>query len=236
MNMVLIFPPDLDDTGSLARLAGRRFLHIRDVLRAGPGDRLAVGMVNGRTGSGTVRRMDGGSVELQLTLDRDPPAGLPLTLLLALPRPKVLRRMLRSLALFGVKRIVLMNAARVEKSYWQTPFLEEDRVREQLLLGLEQSRDTVLPEVRIRKRFRPFVEDELPALAEKSMRLTAHPAGAEPCPRAVTGSIVLAVGPEGGFVDHELEMLRLCGFRAVSLGERTLSVETALPALLGRLF
>lgn len=46
-------------------------------------------------------------------------------------------------------RLILLNSYKVEKSFWQTPFLHPDSVRDNLILGLEQARDTVLPEVLI---------------------------------------------------------------------------------------
>jgi len=235
MNLLLLLPEDIIGP-SRARIAGRRLQHVISVHQAGPGDILSVGMVNGRMGTGRITDLDGAVMEMDVVLDRDPPEKLPLTVILALPRPKVLRRMLSSLAVLGARRIVLVNSARVEKSYWQTPFLGEDAVRRQLLLGLEQARDTAFPEVLIRKLFRPFVEDELPDLSRDTIRLAAHPPATAACPRAVRGPVTLAVGPEGGFIPFEIELLRVCGFEPVSLGARILNVETAVPSLIARLF
>ena len=124
----------------------------------------------------------------------------------------------------------------MEKSYWQSPVLADGSVRGDLLLGLEQGGDTLLPVVEMHRRFRPFVEDELAAIAKSSLALVAHPAGTEECPRAVTGPVTLVVGPEGGFVDFEIDLMRSAGLRAVTLGTRPLRVEPAVAALLGRLF
>jgi RsmE family RNA methyltransferase len=136
----------------------------------------------------------------------------------------------------GVKRIILVNAARVEKSYWQSPFLETDVINHQLVLGLEQARDTMLPEVLLRPRFKPFVEDDLPAIAERTSALVAHPSGPEPCPREVTRPVTLAIGPEGGFVPFEIDKFLSLGFSVVNAGERVLNVETAVLSLIARLF
>ena len=125
------------------RLKGRRLRHVLDVHRATVGDELCVGIVNNRIGTGKVVRLDRTVLEMEVTLERMPPLPLPLTLVLALPRPKALRRVLRSVSSLGVKRIILLNAFRVEKSYWQSPFLEQSAMNEQLMLGLEQARDTV---------------------------------------------------------------------------------------------
>ena len=137
--------------------------------------------------------------------------------------------------MLGVKRIILVNAARVEKSYWQSPFFQPGPVRQQMVRGLEQSRDTVLPEVALKPLFKPFVEDELPAILQGTTALAAHPAANVACPREVRGPVTLAIGPEGGFLPYEVGKLVSAGFTAVSLGERALNVETAVPALIGRL-
>lgn len=236
MNLILLAQDDFIAGSGRVRLEGRRLKHVLEVHRASVGDELRVGVLNGRIGAGNITRLDKDVLEMEVRLERDPPPALPMTLILALPRPKVLRRVLRSASSLGVKRIVLLNASRVEKSFWQTPFLREEAVQEQLLLGLEQACDTMLPEVLLRPLFKPFVEDELPGMMQGSLALVAHPVASDLCPRAVTQPVTLAIGPEGGFLPYEIEKLTACGFKPVSIGERILSVETAVPALLARLF
>jgi RsmE family RNA methyltransferase len=173
---------------------------------------------------------------MDVALDQEPPPPLPVTLILSLPRPKVLRRVLMSVTTMGVKKIYLINSFRVEKSFWQTPFLEEGSVRQQLILGLEQAKDTVMPQVHLRRLFKPFMEDELPDIIRGTTPLIAHPHDADPFSSGMCGPVTLAIGPEGGFIPYEVERLKETGFRAVSLGERILTVETAVPALLSRLW
>ncbi len=218
------------------RLEGRRMEHVTEVQRAKVGDRLRVGVMNGRIGVGRITALTAVSVEMALELTTEPPPPLPVTLVLALPRPKVFRRVLRAISAMGVKRVCLINAFRVERSYWQSPMLAEAAIQEQLVLGLEQACDTMLPELAIRKGFKPFVEDELPAISAGTLCLLGHPPAEPECPRNVGKSVTLAIGPEGGFIDYEVGKLEAIGFTAVSLGRRVLSVETAVPALLGRLF
>ena len=83
----------------------------------------------------------------------------------------MLKRVLQTVSAMGVARLVLVNSYRVEKSFWQTPFLQPAAIREQLLLGLEQARDTCLPEVSLEQRFKPFVEDRLPQLLAAAQRM-----------------------------------------------------------------
>lgn len=235
MNLLLLEDDDFVAEGR-AVVRDRRLRHLHEVHRAESGDSLRVGRLGGPMGEGHLLRLEAHEAELEIRLDQPPPAKLPLTLLLALPRPKMLKRVLQTVAAMGVPRLVLLNSYRVEKSFWQTPFLEPQAIREQLILGLEQARDTVLPDVLIEKRFKPFVEDRLPALAAGTLGLLGHPGAYPACPRAVEGPVTLAIGPEGGWIPYEVEKLQAAGLAPVQLGERILRVETAVTALLARLF
>ncbi|WP_226686759.1 16S rRNA (uracil(1498)-N(3))-methyltransferase [Stutzerimonas stutzeri] len=235
MNLLLLDTADfIGDDRVLLR--DRRLTHLQQVHRAEAGEQLRVGRVGGKMGSGQLLRLDAHEAELQVSFDQPPPAKLPVTLLLALPRPKMLRRVLQTVAAMGVPRLVLLNSYRVEKSFWQTPFLEPAAIHEQLILGLEQARDTVLPDVIIEKRFKPFVEDRLPQLAAGTLGLVGHPGEFPHCPRALAEPVTLAIGPEGGWIPYEVEKLAAAGLQPVQLGERILRVETAVSALLARLF
>ncbi len=235
MNLALLFDEDFIAPDRV-RLTGRRRTHLATVLKAAEGDTVPVGRVNGELGEGLVVAQDDEAVELAVSLTQPPPKPLPLTLVLAMPRPKMFRRVLQTLASLGVKDIWLINAYKVEKSFWQTPWLSEASIRENLTLGLEQARDTGMPEVHIRKLFKPFAEDELPALMAERPGLVAHPGTATPCPAHLDGPATLCIGPEGGFIPYEVEKLVAAGGRSVHLGSRILRVETAVPVLVGRLY
>lgn len=235
MNLILLFQNDFIDNTNRVRLQGRRLRHVLDVHRAQTGDSLRVGLLGARMGFGRILALDADTLKMEVNLDQEPPQALPVTLVLALPRPKVLRRVLRSACAMGVKRIILMNAQRVEKSFWQSPFLKREHLDEQLVLGLEQARDTILPRIELHTRFIPFVEDELPGLIKGTLGLVAHPAAAEAFPCSRGQAVTLVIGPEGGFIPYEIDKLVSLGFTPVTLGERILSVETAIPSLLARL-
>ncbi|MBB5213210.1 16S rRNA (uracil(1498)-N(3))-methyltransferase [Microbulbifer hydrolyticus] len=244
MNLILLEPGDFPEAGpsgeagapAVATLRERRFQHIAEVHRANVGDTLKVGLLDGQIGEGLVVERSDTHITLEVSLHRAPPPPLPLTLILALPRPKMLKRTIQHATALGVKKLYLINAYRVEKSYWQSPWLAEGKLREQCVLGLEQAVDTAMPQIELRKRFKPFVEDELPEIAAGSRKLVAHPVTDTPCPVDIPDQTTLAVGPEGGFIPYEVERLQEAGFESVHLGPRILRVETALPVLLARLF
>ncbi len=237
MNLILLIESDFIDSGrSKVRLSGRRRDHALSVCRISVGDTLRVGLLNGKTGTGVVERMESGFIELSVALTAPPPEPLPLTLVLALPRPKALKRCLEAAAALGIKRIFIIETLRVEKSYWSSPVLSPDAIRERLLLGLEQGGDTMLPVVELKRRFKPLAEDRLPPLIKGACALAGHPAADERCPFNVNPPAVLAIGPEGGFIPFEIDLLRGIGFRPVTLGVRILRTEQAIPAFAGRLF
>ncbi|MBO6850114.1 MAG: 16S rRNA (uracil(1498)-N(3))-methyltransferase [Marinobacter sp.] len=235
MNLALLFTEDFV-AADRAVLTGRRLTHLHQVLKVAEGDLIPVGRAGGNIGSGRVLELTDSRAEIQVELTAAPPPPLPLTLILAMPRPKMFRRVLQTCATLGVKDIWLINSYKVEKSFWQTPWLSAEHLRENLTLGLEQARDTVLPEVHIRKLFKPFVEDELPALLAGKRALVAHPGTAVACPTHLDQPAALCVGPEGGFTPYEVGKLEKAGCQGVHLGRRILRVETAVPVLVSRLF
>lgn len=241
VNLILLFEEDFvsggaNCAGGKVQLVGRRSEYVQSIHRAVVGDELCVGVAAGRIGRGTVLQIAPGRLEMEVALERDPPAPLPLVLVLALPRPLVLKRLLISATAMGVKKIFLIQSNRVERSFWNSKVLREGELVKPLVLGLEQARDTILPEIQLRTRFKPFVEDELPGLVAGSLGLVAHPEAKAECPRQVPGDVTLVIGPEGGFVAFEIEKLEASGCSVVHLGERILRLEAALPALLARLF
>ena len=235
MNLALLFAADFISADTV-RLSDRRLEHLRRIRKIAVGDSVPVGQVNGNIGVGRVTNLTAHYAELHVSLDQAPPKPLPLTLMLAMPRPKMFRRTLQTCATLGVKELWLINSYKVEKSFWQTPWLQEPALHDNLVLGLEQARDTLMPKVHIRKLFKPFVEDELPALLAGKQALVAHPGSAQPCPVHLPGPAALCIGPEGGFTDYEVDKLQQAGCQAVHLGQRILRVETAVPVLVSRLF
>jgi 16S rRNA (uracil1498-N3)-methyltransferase len=235
LNYVLLEREDFTSEEHV-RLQGRRLQHVRAILNASAGDEVRIGVLGGRIGRGRIDRIDTNALEMDVRLDTEPPAPLPLRLILALPRPKVLNRTIAAAASMGIREIDLINSWRVEKSYWDSPRLSGENLRIQSLLGLEQAGDTILPEIRLHRLFMPFVRGELREVLGGRRALLAHPGAAIEAPRNISQPTVLAIGPEGGFIEREVETFRAAGFTAVNLGSRILRIETVIAYLVGRLF
>lgn len=236
MNLILLRDHELVGPKE-ARLVGDRARHLLDVVRCEIGSSLRVGKIDGPHGIGVVRAIDDGAVVLDLTLDRPAEPAPDIDLLLALPRPKVLRRILEHVATLGVRRIVLVNSWRVDKSYFETKLLEGQAWREPVLAGLEQARATRMPELHVFPLFKPFVEDRLDELLGDSHRLVLHPGEERALANVAFDArpVCLAIGPEGGWLPYEVEKLEEQGFHPTSLGDRTLRVETAVTVAFAQL-
>ncbi|TNF36622.1 MAG: 16S rRNA (uracil(1498)-N(3))-methyltransferase [Gammaproteobacteria bacterium] len=235
MNLLLLEECDLTGDNT-AIVRERRHRHMVDIKGAGVGDTLPAGILNGATGTATITAQSADSTTVSLALNSQPPAPLPLTLVLALPRPKMLRRILRMIAELGIKELHLINSFKVEKSYWQSPLLAEAAIREYFIAGLEQVGDTALPTCTLHTRFRPFVEDTLPGLLAGRAGVLADPQGTTDWPDGHRQPALLAIGPEGGFIPFERELLLAQGLKAHSLGNRIYRVETAVPLATAALF
>jgi len=235
VNLILLHPGEIDGAGAV-RLTDARGAHIATVLKAGPGQHVRIGLVDGPFGSATVTSVEPGGVSMRCEFEPTTPARPRLDLLLALPRPKVMRRLWSQLAALGVGQVILTNAARVERDYFGTHVLDPAVFTPLLIEGLQQARDTRLPAVSIHRRLKVLVEDDLDALFPGGARVVAQPGHDDTLDRVLAGAgparALMAVGPEGGWTGFELDLLARHGFRAVGMGPRTLRSDTATIALL----
>lgn len=226
----------LQDNPNFICIDGGRFEHIAKVQQFQEGDTITVGEINGDCGDGTIIEMTQDACLIEVDVFDQPPAHPKATVIMAMPRPKMLKRILVDLAMIGIKDIVIMNSYHVEKSYWSSPLLKDEQLRNYCLRGLSQSRDTILPQIRLEKLFKPFIEDRFEGVCQGHVIL-AQPDAALVCPQPVDANeaFTLIIGPESGFIPYEVDLMCQHGATAFTVGERHLRVETAAMFLLGRL-
>ncbi len=235
MNIILLEPDEME--GKTAVLRDDRARHIVKVLRLIPGDTVKVGMINGKLGSGIIKQLSSSqpySATLDVRLEHDPPHAPPVDILLALPRPIMFRRILSQLATLGIGHLYVVNANRVEKSFWNGSITNEESCRKYFLDGLAQAMDTRLPGISFHRGFKPFMEEFAQLAAAYKLLLLAHPDCRDTIVEVFKpgrGRILLAIGPEGGWVDYEVKRMIEAGFSMFSIGVRILKVETAVTAL-----
>jgi RsmE family RNA methyltransferase len=236
MNLILF---EADEVGKPLSRWDKRAVHLLKTLHKRTGDTFDAGVLEGRLGTGKIEavRLDG-SVVCSLDLREDPPARTPLRMGVGFPRPIQLRRLLRDLSNLGLLAVDLLGTDMGEKSYRDTKLISGGGAREALVEGAAQARDTRLPALR--------------SYPDAAAWLAAHPW--DQGPRRVTldpllvmadnvrpegsfvnlpptrRSVVLAVGSERGWTNHERDIFEQAGFTRLSLGGRALRTETACVA------
>ena len=234
MNIVLLDPRQTES--EIWTISAKRQLeHLRTHVDIQVGDSLKVGIREGKRYLTEIVEITEQAIKLKSIKEELVPEKLPVTLIVAMPRPKVLRRLIMDSVTLGVEKIILLHSYRVDKSYWQTPFLQQ--LNHYIELGLEQAGDTIAPKIEIYKRFKPFVEDVLPSLiTAECPAYVAHPYADMKMPFAIDHPCSIMIGPEGGFIPYEVDLLIKNGCQAVSLGNRIIRTETVISYVLGRLF
>lgn len=233
MNRILFESSEIAD--GVATCSDARAEHILAVLHGEVGQTLKTGELDGRIGTGEIVSIEGRTVAVKVSHTEESLRPW-CDLVLAPPRPRVMKRLLPQLASLGVGTIVLVGAKKVEKDFWGATLLKEENYRPFLVDGLMQAGTSVVPRMETRRNFRRFVGDELDSLFPTANRVVGHPGGAPNAPAQKPGRLLLAVGPEGGWTDDEVSLLESHGFSRYSLGSRILRTDTALVALLARLW
>ena len=236
MNIILFHSKET--SGNSIVFEDDRAKHIVKVLRLSVGDKIQVGLINDKIGYGVIAdisRKQPYMVRVLFTLEQEPVAPSKVDLLLALPRPIMLKRILSQATSLGVKHFYVVNASRVEKSYWDSKIIHASSCFDYFLKGLSQSVDTMLPHVRFFRSFNSFLRTDLTAIIKKYDNLfIADPRYDEAIRISCDeqqGRSLLAIGPEGGWLDNELDLMMERGFRGIGLGSRILRVDTAVIAL-----
>lgn len=222
-----------------AVLSPRHARHVREVLKKSPGQSLRIGLPGGPVGTGTILSDDAGGLRIACAWEGKAPPRPRADLVLALPRPKVLKRLWPVLGAVGAGRIDLTNAWKVEKPYFASDALSPDAWRKGLAEGLEQARSTWMPEVRVHKHLRELLEDDIPS-REPAALLVADPGpGAEDVFAVAAdlkrsgGRACVAIGPEGGWTEGERGLFARLGWKRISWGDgRILRSDTATAVFL----
>lgn len=233
MNILLTKPEELAPDG-LVHVTGNRALHIKNVLHCTPGATLRCGMLNSYRFTGILRKISQSDATIEIHERLDTPERTGINLLLAMPRPKVMKRLWAQLAALGVDRIMITNADKVEKYYFDSHALDPS-VREQSLMeGLQQAGDTQMPEASIHRDFPTLIKQNVNMF---DVRLTGHPSansGLAPCidRNIAMSKTLVAIGPEGGWSKRELDLLLEYDFHLFAISKRILRTDTACIAIL----
>ena len=234
MNRILFEKEELQN--GLVTFGGERAAHVLGVLHGEVGQILKTGEIDGLIGNSEIVAIERELVTVRVSHE-DESLKPWVDIVLAPPRPRVLKRLLPQLATLGVGRIFLVGAKKVEKDFWGATPLKEENYRPLLIDGLMQAGTSILPTIHLRRNFRKFIAEELAAISANHRKLVAHPYSSSPTPisSSTSSPLTLAIGPEGGWTDEEVALLEAHGFERYSLGSRILRTDTATIALLAQL-
>lgn len=216
-------------------IKGRRFRQLVDVIKCPVGKVCKAGLLGGKRGNAEVLEVSDEQILFHVDLTEEPPPPVPVRLAVAMQRPQTFSKVLHIATTMGVKNILFFHSFKVEKSYWQSPRILPENFRSELIEALEQSGDTILPDIRFCNRFKDFIEGRLAEFASGTQIIFGDPPAQGDACQYRNQNVTIVVGPEGGFTEYETEKLRESGASGVTLGPRILRTEYALASLLGKL-
>ena len=228
--------------GDHAVLEGQEAQHLGKVMRAGPGDKVVLFDNSGDQFEAEIEQIQRQTITLRVlsreTVCHELPTSL--TLCTALPKGDRQRWLVEKAVELGVTRLVPLATTR---SVVQPNEKTIDRLRRTVIEASKQCGRNRLMEITPVRTWTEMIAD--PEIDETATRLIAHPEIVSPiASEKGTGTfctkksqspfLYIAVGPEGGFTEEEVQQATDAGWQAVGLGPRILRIETAALALVAR--
>ena len=189
-------------------------------MRAKPGT--AVTVFDGQGGEWSAEVMNLGRAEVELALQEhhafERELAHEITLAVCLPKGDRQRWLIEKVVELGVARLIPLTTERSTQSAAETPA----KLTRYVIEASKQCGRNRLMQIES-----PQSWSELAACRLAATGILAHPTG-QPLPKINSnGPTLLAIGPEGGFTDAEVEQAKETNWQVVSLGERILRIETA---------
>jgi 16S rRNA (uracil1498-N3)-methyltransferase len=207
-------------------LDGPEAHHLATVCRCRPGDLVCLFNGDGQEYPARVVAVERRRVALEILESVSPARELPFLLEVAAPLPKGDRAqfLVEKLTELGVTRFVPLSTHR---SVVQPRENRLEKLQRHVIEASKQCGRNVLMAVEPAAEWEEYARRaSLPAV-----RVLAHPGGSGKAEEQGGAGIAVAVGPEGGFTDDEVELARGADWRLLDLGPRILRVETAAIAL-----
>ncbi|MFH2047827.1 MAG: RsmE family RNA methyltransferase [bacterium] len=241
MNLIILSKAEKE--GDFFHLTDKRAIHIKEILRSKEGDIIEIGLIDGPQGKAEIVKIADREVVIKPFELKEIPHPQPtIDLICALPRPQTLKKVLITSATMGVRHLYLIRANRVEKSFFHSPLLLPENYNPFLIEGLCQGKNTRLPQVSVHDRFKQFFEEDFRDIINKMPENAAlllpdfdTIQNLSDVYSAITNSMIIAIGPEGGWVPFELDLMKAVGFQGITLGRWVLRVETAVAGILNQI-
>ena len=207
-----------------------RYSHIKNVLHLKEGDVFKCGLINGKVGKGIVEEINEAKLLFSFIEMTEPQALYPINLIIGIPRPIQLKRLLKDVATIGVSSIHLVGTMLGEKSYLDSTLIEKEKTEKYLLEGASQAGNTLLPICTIYSSIYQFFEK---VKIKKEAEKIIFDINYKNVPSASSNDIInheniwLSFGSERGWSEKERNIFYKEGFKFITLGNRILRTETA---------
>jgi 16S rRNA (uracil1498-N3)-methyltransferase len=218
--MERVYHPDAL-VGDRLEVTGPEAHHLARVRRVGLGDVIEVFDGLGGVVRGRVDRSERNRVEIAVE-SRRPPRPLPpvkISLATAVPKGDRFDWLIEKATELGVERIIPL---RTQRSVVDPRTTKLDRLRRLVVEACKQCGRDQLLHIETMVSWSDFL-----ARQAEGLRLLAHPGGEPVAQYGATTMVVLAIGPEGGFTDAEVQQAEGLGWQTLCLGPNILRVETA---------
>lgn len=237
MNIIILSEKD-QISEKQYRISDERFVHITNILKSEAGDIIEIGIINFKSGKAKIISVDKSELIIEIIeLYENKKSKINIDLICALPRPQTLKKVLLISATFGVKNLFFIKSEKVEKSYFHSPLLFEENYNKYLIEGLSQGKRIDLPNVTFHKYFKKFFENDFKQENYNS-KLLAHPNSEMNLLQYNLHdkeNIIIAIGPEGGWNDFEIDYMINFGFKKFILSKNILRVESAVTSTLSQI-
>ncbi|MGH7852303.1 MAG: 16S rRNA (uracil(1498)-N(3))-methyltransferase [Candidatus Binatia bacterium] len=235
--MARFFVPKKNLRDNRGLIDGQEFMHLKKVLRLGSGHRITVFDDSGWEHDAIIRELSAEQAEIEIlgSYEAARESALQITLGVALTKGEKMEFVVEKATELGVQKIVPFT------STFSVPKLDVNKIAARTarwqkiaLSATKQCGRTQVPEILPLCRFETLVKSE-PAQTlkllfwedeqQQSLR-QAHEKYSQ------ANSLLLAIGPEGGFANQEAKLAKSHGFEPVHIGRRILRAETAALAAL----
>lgn len=231
------------DSSNVDKEAGKLLIrgddvnHIKNVLRANPGDKLTVSDGSGDVYSVCIESFENDRITATIidifTNKTEPP--IDITLFQGVPKSDKMETIIQKCVELGVKKIVPVITERTVVKFKDLKDMESKtaRWRRISLEAAKQCNRGIVPEVGMPVK----LDKAYAASANYAVSLIPYENETYTSMRKyidgyVSGSICIFIGPEGGFDEGEIEKAQQHGIKPVTLGPRILRTETAGSAVL----
>lgn len=230
MNLLIVLPEERLSPSSYS-ITGKRAAAVYKLHQLKAGIKIKAAELNGKIGNAEVINSSLKEILIEGTFDTAPTPLLPLKMVIGISRPQTIKKIVQYCAMLGVGALHLIGSELGQKSYRSSKALQEENLLELGILGLEQSGNSLLPEVVLHNDcydyFRTTNNSSSADLwiahtrAERNLQqlISAH---------SLANPQVFAIGPEAGWSENEVELFCKRGYKSVSLGPFQLRVEVAL--------